>query len=63
MITAELLPKRTHVNAIGTAMVIGGTGGTVFPLIVGAIASSKGVAVLQPIVLSRIAVVAIMYVA
>ncbi|KAK2056598.1 major facilitator superfamily transporter [Colletotrichum caudatum] len=59
--TAKLLPKHIHVSAIGFAMAIGGTGGTVFPFIIGAIATSKGVAVLQPIVLSLIAVVAIVW--
>ncbi|KXH35677.1 major facilitator superfamily transporter [Colletotrichum simmondsii] len=61
MMTAKLLPKHIHVSAIGFAMAIGGTGGTVFPFIIGAIATSKGVAVLQPIVLSLIAVVAIVW--
>lgn len=58
MVTAKLLPKRIHVSAIGFAMAIGGTGGTVFPFIIGAIAGSKGVGVLQPIILSLVAVVA-----
>lgn len=58
MVTAKLLPKRIHVSAIGFAMAMGGTGGTVFPFIIGAIASSKGVRVLQPIILSLLVVVA-----
>lgn len=58
MVTAKLLPKRIHVSAIGFAMAMGGTGGTVFPFIIGAIAASKGVQVLQPIVLALIALVA-----
>ena len=57
MVTAKLLPKRIHVSAIGFAMSIGGTGGTVFPFIIGAIAGSKGVGVLQPIVLALVVVV------
>ncbi|KAF6795362.1 major facilitator superfamily transporter [Colletotrichum musicola] len=61
MLTAKLLPKHIHVSAIGFAMAIGGTGGTVFPFIIGAIATSKGVAVLQPIVLSLIVVVALVW--
>jgi fucose permease len=56
MMAAKLLPKSIHVSAIGFAMAIGGTGGTVFPFIVGAIAASKGVGVLQPIVLALIVV-------
>ena len=61
MVTAKLLPKRIHVSAIGFAMALGGTGGTVFPFIIGAIASSKGVKVLQPVVLALIGVVTIVW--
>lgn len=61
MMTAKLLPKHIHVSAIGFAMAIGGTGGTVFPFIIGAIAASRGVGVLQPIILSLIAVVAVVW--
>lgn len=59
MITTKLLPKHIHVSAIGFAMAIGGTGGTVFPFIIGAVAQSEGVEVLQPIILGLIAVVTI----
>ncbi|KAL7897230.1 MFS general substrate transporter [Trichoderma sp. SZMC 28014] len=55
-VTAKLLPKRIHVSAIGFAMAMGGTGGTVFPFIIGAIASHRSVSVLQPIILALIAV-------
>ncbi|KAK7421145.1 hypothetical protein QQZ08_010075 [Neonectria magnoliae] len=61
MMTAKLLPKHLHVSAIGFAMAMGGTGGTVFPFAIGAIAASKGVAVLQPIILALIAVVALVW--
>jgi fucose permease len=61
MVTAKLLPKRIHVSAIGFAMALGGTGGTVFPFAIGALASHKGVAVLQPIILSLIVVVALVW--
>ncbi|UKZ90531.1 uncharacterized protein TrAFT101_005543 [Trichoderma asperellum] len=57
MVTAKLLPKRIHVSAIGFAMAMGGTGGTVFPFIIGAIASHRSVSVLQPIILALIAVI------
>ncbi|KIW68574.1 hypothetical protein PV04_04512 [Phialophora macrospora] len=56
MMAAKLLPKHIHVSAIGFAMAIGGTGGTVFPFVIGAIASSKGVKVLQPIILALLIV-------
>lgn len=59
--TAKLLPKQIHVSAIGFGMALGGTGGTVFPFIIGAAAESKGVSVLQPIVLSLIIVVTIVW--
>ncbi|CAF3451629.1 unnamed protein product [Fusarium graminearum] len=58
MVTAKLLPAKIHVSAIGFAMAIGGTGGTIFPFAIGAIANSKGVGVLQPIILALITVVA-----
>lgn len=61
MMTAKLLPKQIHVSAIGFAMAIGGTGGTVFPFIIGAAAESKGVWVLQPIILALIAVVSVVW--
>lgn len=61
MVTAKLLPKHIHVSAIGFAMAMGGTGGTVFPFAIGAIASSAGVRVLQPIILALIAVVTIVW--
>lgn len=61
MLTAKLLPKHIHVSAIGFAMAMGGTGGTVFPFAIGAIAAQKGVAVLQPIILSLIAVITVVW--
>ncbi|RDA89808.1 hypothetical protein CP533_0875 [Ophiocordyceps camponoti-saundersi (nom. inval.)] len=54
MLMAKLLPKRIHVSAIGFAMAMGGSGGTVFPFIIGAIAASQGVGVLQPIIIGLI---------
>ncbi|KAH6876431.1 major facilitator superfamily domain-containing protein [Thelonectria olida] len=61
MMTTKLLPKHIHVSAIGFGMAIGGTGGTVFPFAIGAIASKKGVAVLQPIILALIGVVLLVW--
>ena len=61
MMATKLLPKHIHVSSIGFAMAMGGTGGTVFPFAIGAIASAKGVKVLQPIVLALIAVVGILW--
>lgn len=61
MITAKLLPKRIHVSAIGFAMSMGGTGSAVFPFIIGAVASKKGVTVLQPIILALIVVISVVW--
>lgn len=61
MMAAKLLPKHIHVSALGFAMALGGTGGTVFPFAIGAIAAKKGVSVLQPIILSLIAVLAMIW--
>ncbi|KAK8216147.1 major facilitator superfamily domain-containing protein [Phyllosticta capitalensis] len=52
----RLLPRHLHVSAIGFAAAFGGGGAAVFPFAVGAIAQSKGVQVLQPIVLALLAV-------
>ena len=61
MMSTKLLPKHIHVSALGFAMAAGGIGGTVFPFIIGAIASSKGVKVLQPIVLALIVVLMVVW--
>jgi len=61
MMAAKLLPKHIHVSALGFAMALGGTGGTVFPFAIGAIAAKRGVNVLQPIILALIAVVAMIW--
>lgn len=61
MITAKLLPKRTRVSAIGFAMSMGATGSAVLPFIIDAVASKKGVTVLQPIMLALIAVIALVW--
>ena len=57
MMASKLLPRRIHVSALGFAMALGGTGGTVFPFVVGAIAAKKGVGVLMPVVLALILVI------
>ncbi|XWX01004.1 hypothetical protein V2A60_009029 [Cordyceps javanica] len=48
----KLLPPEYHVSAIGFAGGFGGAGAAIIPFGVGAIAQSKGVSVLQPIVLA-----------
>jgi fucose permease len=50
----RILPRHLHVFVIGFSSAFGGIGAAFFPFMVGAIAqsSSKGVEVLQPVVLS-----------
>jgi hypothetical protein len=56
MMATKLLLKHIHISAMGFATSIGGTGGTVFPFAVRAIASKKGVEVLQPIIFALVVV-------
>ncbi|KAH6692259.1 major facilitator superfamily domain-containing protein [Plectosphaerella plurivora] len=56
-VVAKLLPKHIHVSAMGFAMALGGAGGTIFPFAIGAIANTRGVAVLQPIILALLVVI------
>lgn len=49
--------QRLHVAAVGFAAAVGASGATVLPFAVGAIAQSKGVMVLQPIVLALLVVI------
>ncbi|KAK5132423.1 hypothetical protein LTR08_009106 [Meristemomyces frigidus] len=53
----KLLPKELHVSAIGFAAAFGGSGGAIFPFVVGVVAQSKGVQVLQPIIVALLAVI------
>lgn len=54
---SKLLPRHLHVGAIGFAAAFGGSGAAVLPFAVGAIAQAKGVQVLQPIILSLLGVI------
>lgn len=58
----KLLPKSLHVAAVGFASAVGASGATILPFAVGAIASAKGVQVLQPIVLALIVVTLVIWV-
>ncbi len=51
----KLLPQELHVSGIGFAAAFGAVGACVLPFAVGAIAESKGVQVLMPIVLAMLA--------
>ncbi|KAK0635121.1 major facilitator superfamily domain-containing protein [Bombardia bombarda] len=57
----KLLPSDYHVSAIGFAAAFGGGGAAIFPFAVGAIAQSKGVQVLQPIVLAILVFILMMW--
>ncbi|ORY64261.1 major facilitator superfamily domain-containing protein [Pseudomassariella vexata] len=57
----KLLPSDYHVSAIGFAAAFGGGGAAVFPFAVGAIAETKGVEVLQPIVLAIFLFISLMW--
>lgn len=58
-LTAKLLPKHIHVSAMGFAMALGGTGGTIFPFGIGALAEARGVWVMQPFMLGLLVVLAV----
>lgn len=57
----KLLPKRLHVAAVGFAAAVGASGATVLPFAVGAIANSRGVQVLQPVVLALLATILLIW--
>lgn len=57
----KLLPSDHHVSAIGFAAAFGGGGAALFPFAIGAIAQSKGVEVLQPIVLAILVFILLMW--
>ncbi|KUJ19598.1 MFS transporter-like protein [Mollisia scopiformis] len=58
VLVAKLLPKSLHVGTIGFATAFGGSGGAIFPFIVGAIAQAKGVKTLQPVILALLVAIA-----
>ncbi|KAF3002813.1 hypothetical protein E8E14_005066 [Neopestalotiopsis sp. 37M] len=53
-VASKLLPKSSQAAALGFIFVMAQAGGAIFPSITGVIATSAGVAVLQPIVLALI---------
>jgi hypothetical protein len=62
VLITKLLPRSLHVGTIGFGTAFGGSGGAVFPFIVGAIAQKKGVKTLQPIILALLAAIAALWV-
>jgi len=61
IMATKLLPGHLHVPSIGFSTALGGTGGAIFPFIVGAIAQAKGVGVMQPIVLAMLAMLLVIW--
>lgn len=61
IVATKVLPKDYHVSTIGFAAAFGGGGAAVLPFAVGAIAQSKGVEVLQPIVLAVLVMLIILW--
>ncbi|KAF1989290.1 MFS general substrate transporter [Aulographum hederae CBS 113979] len=54
---SKLLPRHLHVSALGFASAVGFSGAALFPFAVGAIAQTRGVEVLQPVILALLVVV------
>ncbi|KAH8747183.1 major facilitator superfamily domain-containing protein [Diaporthe sp. PMI_573] len=55
------LPRHLHVSAVGFAAAFGGGGAAILPFAVGAIAQSKGVGVLQPVILALLGVLLLLW--
>ncbi|KAK6525354.1 hypothetical protein TWF694_005493 [Orbilia ellipsospora] len=61
-LATKLLPRHLHAASIGFMTVLGSAGGAVFPFLTGAVASKKGVQVLQPILCALFVVQIILWV-
>jgi fucose permease len=61
VLVTKLLPKDLHVGTIGFATALGGSGGAVFPFIVGAVAQASGVRMLQPVVLGLLGAISLLW--
>lgn len=57
----KLLPKDLHVGSIGFATAFGGSGGAIFPFVIGVLAQHKGVKSLQPVILALLVVMALLW--
>ncbi len=62
VLVTKLLPNSLHVGTIGFATAFGGSGGAIFPFIVGAIAQARGVKTLHPVILALIGAISILWV-
>ncbi|POR34800.1 Bypass of stop codon protein 6 [Tolypocladium paradoxum] len=61
LVASELLPRHQHVVVIGFAAAFGGCGAAVLPFLTGILAQSSGVTVLQPIVLSLLGMMLVIW--
>ncbi|KAG4414182.1 hypothetical protein IFR04_012669 [Cadophora malorum] len=61
VMVTKLLPKDLHVGCIGFGTAFGGSGGAIFPFLVGAIAQIKGVRTLQPVILALLVAIGILW--
>lgn len=57
----KLMPKHLHVGSVGFAAAFGGSGGALFPFIVGALAQARGVKSLQPVILALLGLMAALW--
>lgn len=63
VVVGKLLPRQMHVFVIGFSTAFGGCGAAALPFAVGSLAESKGVQVLQPIVLGFLGTLMILWLA
>lgn len=57
----KLLPRDLHVGSIGFATAFGGSGGALFPFVIGVLAQHKGVKSLQPVILALFVVMVMLW--
>jgi fucose permease len=56
VLVTKLMPRELHVGSIAFATAFGGSGGAIFPFVVGVIAERRGVWSLQPVIVALIVV-------
>jgi fucose permease len=62
VVATKALPPYLHVSAIGFAAAFSGGGGAILPFAIGALAQSRGVSVLQPVILAILAVLFVLWI-
>jgi len=61
VLITKLLPKSLHVGTIGFATAFGGSGGAIFPFVIGAVAQAKGVQTFQPFILALLVAITVLW--